>query len=274
MAVRLVPTVSTQTELVVFDRNQGTPCPVEEVAIAVKDCDGSSAWSLRRFSVVTQVIQTVRHVVSSLRSAPKALFLTGALAVAAAGVAVAAVPGSVDAAPANLHYQRGYSVQGSWYCYGWSTYYRCTQHWYRTSNGKIVSTNTAWVPNGLGASSSSVRSSSTHSSSSSSSSSVSYGSSNPGKAAIISEIRAVFGSYANQALAVASCESSLNPNAYNPISVGGAHAEGVFQILSTSTWYSTSYRNQSPYNAYANIHAAYQIFHRDGNSWREWACKP
>jgi hypothetical protein len=24
----------------------------------------------------------------------------------------------------------------------------------------------------------------------------------------------------------------------------------------------------------ANIHAAYEIFKRDGYSWREWACKP
>ena len=91
---------------------------------------------------------------------------------------------------------------------------------------------------------------------------------------IQNEIRAVFGPYANQALAVAQCESGFNPNARNPMAIGGAHAAGVFQILDTSTWYTTSYGRYSPYNASANIHAAYQIFHRDGNSWREWACRP
>jgi len=92
---------------------------------------------------------------------------------------------------------------------------------------------------------------------------------------IQNEIRAVFGRrYANQALAVARCESGFNPNARNPMAIGGAHAAGVFQILDTSTWYTTSYGRYSPYNASANIHAAYQIFHRDGNSWREWACRP
>jgi len=106
------------------------------------------------------------------------------------------------------------------------------------------------------------------------SSSYTAGASNPGRAAITNEIRSVFGQYSNQALAVAQCESSLNPGARNSQSIGGAHAAGLFQILDTSTWNSTSYRNASPYNASANIHAAYEIFHRDGNSWREWSCRP
>lgn len=47
-----------------------------------------------------------------------------------------------------LHYSRGYSVQGSWLCYGWpSGAYHCTQHWYRAGNGTLVSTNPGWVPN-------------------------------------------------------------------------------------------------------------------------------
>ncbi len=63
-------------------------------------------------------------------------------------------------------------------------------------------------------------------------------------------------------------------NAYNGYAIGGSHAEGVFQILYPSTWSGTSYAAQSPYNYVANIHAAYQIFSRDGYSWREWACQP
>lgn len=82
-------------------------------------------------------------------------------------------------------------------------------------------------------------------------------------------INQVFGSYAGGALNVARCESGLNPGATN----GSSGAAGVFQIL-PSTWSGTSQAGSSPYNAYANIVAAHEIFVRDGNSWREWVCQP
>ena len=82
-------------------------------------------------------------------------------------------------------------------------------------------------------------------------------------------IRAVFGSYAGQALAVAACESGYNPNAVNPSS----GASGVFQFLA-STWATTSYAGYSRFNAWANVNAAHQVFVRDGYSWREWTCQP
>ncbi len=97
---------------------------------------------------------------------------------------------------------------------------------------------------------------------------------NPGTQAIINEIKSVFGPYAGGALNVARCESGFDPNAWNPISVMGSHAEGVFQILYPITWDGTSEARYSPYVADANIHAAYQIFSRDGDSFREWACQP
>ncbi|HEY7020398.1 MAG TPA: hypothetical protein VH349_04720 [Ktedonobacterales bacterium] len=97
---------------------------------------------------------------------------------------------------------------------------------------------------------------------------------NPGQQAIIDKITAVFGSYAPGAINVARCESGFDPNARNTIAIGGSHASGVFQILYPSTWNGTSYASYSPYDADANIHAAYEIFRRDGYSWREWACKP
>jgi hypothetical protein len=97
---------------------------------------------------------------------------------------------------------------------------------------------------------------------------------NPGTAAVISEIEAVFGGYSTGALAVARCESGYDPNAWNSISIMGSHAEGVFQILYPSTWDNTSYAGYSPYNYWANIHAAYQIFSRDSYTWREWQCQP
>jgi hypothetical protein len=98
--------------------------------------------------------------------------------------------------------------------------------------------------------------------------------SSPGTQAVINEIKQVFGPYSAGALGVASCESGFDPHAWNPISIGGSHAEGVFQILYPSTWDGTSYAADNPYDANANIHAAYQIFSRDGHTWREWQCQP
>jgi hypothetical protein len=88
-------------------------------------------------------------------------------------------------------------------------------------------------------------------------------------------IEQVFGANAPTAIQVATCESGLNPNAYNATSIGGSHAAGIFQILYPSTWYTTPQgaAGLSPYNAMANIEAAYSIFVRDGYSWREWTCR-
>lgn len=91
---------------------------------------------------------------------------------------------------------------------------------------------------------------------------------------ITSMIQTVFGPYAQQALQIANAESSMNPNAYNSISVSGSHAEGLFQILYPSTWNTTSQAKNNPYDPQANIKAAYEIFQRDGYSWREWATAP
>ena len=89
-----------------------------------------------------------------------------------------------------------------------------------------------------------------------------------GDGSVASMIYQVFGPYGAAAINVATCESGLNPGAYNP-----SGASGVFQIM-PGTWAGTSGAGQSPFNAYANIVAAHQIFVRDGYSWREWTCKP
>jgi hypothetical protein len=91
---------------------------------------------------------------------------------------------------------------------------------------------------------------------------------------VSSIITQVFGSYASGAIQVARCESGLNPYAANPYYIGGNRAIGVFQILYPSTWYGTSQAGASPYDAYANVRAAHDIFVRDGYSWREWTCQP
>lgn len=95
--------------------------------------------------------------------------------------------------------------------------------------------------------------------------------------AVIEEIAMVFGPdgrTAQGAVNVAYCESGFDPHNRNPISVVGSHAEGVFQILWPSTWQTTSFANQSPYDQHANIRAARQIWERDGHSWAEWCCQP
>ncbi|HLZ60195.1 MAG TPA: hypothetical protein VKR06_24860 [Ktedonosporobacter sp.] len=94
-------------------------------------------------------------------------------------------------------------------------------------------------------------------------------------ASYISMIYQVFGPvYGPGAVHVAMCESSLNPQAWNPQPILGGHAMGLFQVLYPSTWVTTGEAGSSPYNAAANIQAAHQIFLRDGYSWREWVCQP
>ncbi len=82
-------------------------------------------------------------------------------------------------------------------------------------------------------------------------------------------IEATFGGYAWQALRVAGCESSYNPSAVN----SSSGASGVFQFM-PATWAGTPYAGYSVFNAWANVHAAYWLFQRDGYSWREWSCQP
>jgi hypothetical protein len=77
----------------------------------------------------------------------------------------------------------------------------------------------------------------------------------PGKAVIVAKIQQVFGSYSDQAMRIVACESQFDTNNYNPISILGSHAEGIFQILYPSTWNGTPYRNYSPYDWNYNIPA-------------------
>jgi hypothetical protein len=81
-----------------------------------------------------------------------------------------------------------------------------------------------------------------------------------------------FGSYTADAMKIANCESSMDPAAVNTQAVDGSYATGLFQILYPSTWNSTSFKDGNPKDAWTNTQAAYEIFHRDGNNWHEWAC--
>jgi hypothetical protein len=198
--------------------------------------------------------------------------LTAALGLAFA-VAASAAPTTASAATW-LRFHRGYSVQGSWLCYGWSSgTYHCTQHWYK-SNGRYISLNARWVPSqGAVAALPVTHAPVTHTTVThkavTHASAPAPASKTASSGSVQGMIKSVFGAYAGQALRVAACESGYNPSAYNRSS----GASGVFQFLH-STWATTAYAGYSPFNAWANINAAHQVFVRDGYSWREWQCKP
>jgi surface antigen len=65
--------------------------------------------------------------------------------------ALAAQGSSAPTAPTahaanGFRYERGYSVQNGWLCYGWSNgVYHCTSHWHR-SGSRLISLNPGWVP--------------------------------------------------------------------------------------------------------------------------------
>jgi hypothetical protein len=94
----------------------------------------------------------------------------------------------------------------------------------------------------------------------------------PANATATQMISYEFGSYSAAAMKIANCESSMDPAAVNHQAVDGSYATGLFQILYPSTWNTTSFKNGDPKDAWTNTRAAYEIFHRDGNNWHEWAC--
>jgi surface antigen len=66
-----------------------------------------------------------------------------------AAFALAGTPASAGTAHAagGLSYRNGLYVENGWLCRGWPNgTYHCTQRWYRTRFGGVVSLNQAWVP--------------------------------------------------------------------------------------------------------------------------------
>jgi hypothetical protein len=216
----------------------------------------------------------MHRIVSRLGAARSSLVLATVLGLSSLVMMAATAP--TTSAASRLYYQRGYYLDAGWLCYGWANgAYHCTHHWSRTSDGHLVSYNVKWVPNGLDGASTSTQAV-THSPAIHTQAPAqpratrpSGGASNPGTGSITGDILAVFGPYGQSALAVARCESGLNPGAVN----ASSGASGLFQFL-RSTWAGTSYRYASPFNADANIRAAHEVFVRDGYSWREWVCQP
>lgn len=210
-----------------------------------------------------------------------ALVLSGVLGLAVIGASAALAPQAGAAGNLWYHYQRGYYLDNGWLCYGWANgVYHCTTHWRRDASGRLISDHASWVPN-VGGSVATAPATTSQAAPAHASAPVRVAAparvSNPAPAApapassgsVQSMITSTFGPYAGAALNVARCESGFNPNAYN----ASSGASGVFQFLH-STWLTTSYAGYSPFNAWANIQAAHQVFVRDGYSWREWQCQP
>jgi Transglycosylase-like domain len=216
-----------------------------------------------------------QRLLAHLGKARSALVLSGVLGLAVIGIgAQAGLAPKADAA-GNLwyHYQAGYYLDNGWLCYGWANgVYHCTAHWHRDASGRLISDNVNWVPN-IG-SAPTTHAAPAHVSKpapaapapASAPAHVSAPAPAAPSGSVQSMIASTFGPYAGAALNVARCESTFNPNAHNP-----SGASGVFQFM-PSTWATTSYAGYSPYNAWANIQAAHQVFVRDGYSWREWSC--
>jgi hypothetical protein len=78
-----------------------------------------------------------------------------------------------------------------------------------------------------------------------------------------SVIRAVFGAYGDQAVAVAMCESTLSTTAAN-----GEYL-GLFQMGATER--ATYGHGES---AYEQAQAAYAYFVASGSDWSPWVCRP
>ncbi|HZO73676.1 MAG TPA: peptidoglycan-binding protein [Ktedonobacteraceae bacterium] len=90
------------------------------------------------------------------------------------------------------------------------------------------------------------------------------------RAQIINIIHNAFGTgtLGNQAISVATCESSLNPNAFNP---APPFAMGLFQIAK-GTWAEAGIGKGNPFNPTDNAQAARRLYNRQG--WAPWACQP
>ncbi len=120
-----------------FTRRQETPAPPDSSESQGGDTEPKEVTTLTLYHFITRTFR-------SSRFARTGLTLGGALALVLAISAFTAGP----AQAASFRFQRGYSVQHSWLCYGWPNgALHCTAHWHRTASGKLVSDNPAWVPN-------------------------------------------------------------------------------------------------------------------------------
>lgn len=82
---------------------------------------------------------------------------------------------------------------------------------------------------------------------------------------ISSKIKEVFGKYADQAIEIAKCESSLNPSAVGD----GGRSIGLFQIH--KGWQRIE-NDRFLFDLDLNTRIAHKIFTDSGSSWKLWSC--
>ena len=114
-----------------FARRQETPAPPDSSESQGGDTEPKEVTTLTLYHSITRAFR-------SSRLARTGLTLGGALALVLAISAFTAGP----AQAASFRFQRGYSVQHGWLCYGWPNgALHCTSHWRRTASGALVSYN-------------------------------------------------------------------------------------------------------------------------------------
>lgn len=95
----------------------------------------------------------------------------------------------------------------------------------------------------------------------------------PSDVSVDDAIRAWFSDIYDQAVSVAECESSRNPNAVNPagyhglFQIGESSHRSAFERVTGQAW------NDDIYTAYYNAQYARDLYDRSGG-WGPWGCKP
>lgn len=86
---------------------------------------------------------------------------------------------------------------------------------------------------------------------------------------VVALIHATFPDDPHTAVAIARCESGLNPKAYNPKNTNGTTDGGLFQI--NSTHYKRMEKlGLDPYDVRDNAAFARMLYEESG--WRPWVC--
>lgn len=83
------------------------------------------------------------------------------------------------------------------------------------------------------------------------------------------EIHRIFPEDPHTALAIAKCESGLNPDAYNPHNTDGSVDRGLMQLNSVHDKRLEAL-GLDPWNPEHNLQFARMLY--EANGWRDWVC--
>jgi len=86
---------------------------------------------------------------------------------------------------------------------------------------------------------------------------------------VVRLIRKYFPDDLHNALAVAKCESGLNPYAYNPSNTNGTQDKGLYQINTVHNA-TLARHGLDPWKPEHNVKFARMLY--DKNGWQDWSC--